>query len=291
MDGYEATRIIRQNPALSSLPILAMTAHAMSGVLDQCLAAGMNGHITKPIDMRSLYRVLAQWLPQGDPSLSQTAALPSAADAGIRLPEAVEGLDIQAALERLGQKRALYRQILLNFAQEHRDKAEEIDAAFADGRIEDAARVLHTIKGVAGNLGMIRLYDTIVTLEASIKIRRIPVEEIDEFRDAFTEIMGALTELASDSESIAPATAESGSEPLDLSQLLSTLAEHLREGSPRAADLLPGLRRVLGSACAVELDQLSAHIDAFDFERAEGTLEKLIETLRTMPIYESHPRT
>jgi HPt (histidine-containing phosphotransfer) domain-containing protein len=203
----------------------------------------------------------------------------------------VEGLDIDAALERLGQKRTLYRQILLNFAQEHRDKAEKIDAAFVEGRIEDAAKMLHTIKGVAGNLGMVRLFDTIVTLEASIKTRRILVDEIDDFRHAFVEIMRALDELARDSESFeAPAT-ETVSELTDLSHVLSALADHLRAGSPRAADLLPGLRRALGNTCVAELEQLSAHIDAFDFEHAENMLEKLIETLRTMPIYESDTRT
>jgi CheY-like chemotaxis protein len=291
MDGYEATRLIRENPALSALPILAMTAHALSGVLEQCLAAGMNGHITKPIDMRSLYRILAQWLPPGDASQVATANLASAADAGVRLPEAVAGLDIEGALERLGQKRALYRQILLNFAEEHCSKAEEIDAAFAEGRIEDVARMLHTIKGVSGNLGMVRLFDAVVTLESSIKAPRVPADKVREFHDAFAEIMGTLAELTRDSAYMVPAPDEPGTEPLELPRLLSTLADHLREGSPRAADLLSGLRRALSGFGAPELEQLHAHISAFDFEQAEISLEKLIETLRTMPTYESDQRT
>ena len=290
MDGYEATRLIRQIPALTSLPILAMTAHAMSGVLEKCLAAGMNGHITKPIDMRSLYRILAQWLPPGDASQAPTVNLASAVDAGIRLPEAVAGLDTEAALARLGQKRALYQQILLNFAEEHSSKAEEIDTAFAEGRTEDAAKMLHTIKGVCGNLGMVRLFDAVVSLESSIKARRIPVNKVRDFHEAFTEIMGALAELARDSAHVVPESDDMATEPLELSHLLSTLADHLREGSPRAADFLSGLRRALGGTAAPELEQLSAHISAFDFEQAEGSLEKLIETLRTMPIYQSDQR-
>jgi signal transduction histidine kinase/CheY-like chemotaxis protein len=62
MDGLEATRKIRRNPKYADLPIIAMTAHALSGDKDISLLAGMNDHITKPIDPARLYQTLIQWI-------------------------------------------------------------------------------------------------------------------------------------------------------------------------------------------------------------------------------------
>jgi two-component system sensor histidine kinase/response regulator len=61
MDGIEATRIIRSDPRFEDLPIIAMTANAMTADRDRCLEAGMNDHIPKPIDLQDLFRVLSQW--------------------------------------------------------------------------------------------------------------------------------------------------------------------------------------------------------------------------------------
>lgn len=62
MDGYRATKMIRRDKRFKSLPIIAMTAQAMSGDKEKCLAAGMDDYIAKPISPRDTYRVLSRWL-------------------------------------------------------------------------------------------------------------------------------------------------------------------------------------------------------------------------------------
>ena len=62
MDGYEATRQMRQDRRLDKLPIIAMTAHAMAGDEQKSLQAGMNGHVTKPIDPNQLFAALQRWI-------------------------------------------------------------------------------------------------------------------------------------------------------------------------------------------------------------------------------------
>ncbi len=76
MDGLTATRIIRGMPGLATLPILAMTANAMSGDRDRCLAAGMNDHIAKPFDVSDLIRTLQRWAPQREASVAHTEPAP-----------------------------------------------------------------------------------------------------------------------------------------------------------------------------------------------------------------------
>jgi two-component system sensor histidine kinase/response regulator len=62
MDGIEATRVIRSDQRFDALPIIAMTANAMTADRDKCLEAGMNDHISKPIDAQELFRVVSQWM-------------------------------------------------------------------------------------------------------------------------------------------------------------------------------------------------------------------------------------
>ena len=62
MDGYAATEAIRSNPAFSQLPIVAMTANALAGDRERCLAAGMNDFLSKPVEPQLLYETMLEWL-------------------------------------------------------------------------------------------------------------------------------------------------------------------------------------------------------------------------------------
>jgi len=116
---------------LTDLPIIAMTAHAMAGDQEKSVAAGMNDHVTKPIDPTQLYAVLSRWIsasPQparkdpmpeelplpdgekaiGDPTLSSLHVLP--------FPDTLDGFDLPAGLARLGGNKAFYHKLLAGFA-------------------------------------------------------------------------------------------------------------------------------------------------------------------------------
>jgi two-component system sensor histidine kinase/response regulator len=114
MDGFEATRLIREELTLTSLPIIAMTAHALEDERRHCLASGMNAHVAKPIDPPTLLAVLARWLPSpGDQEASENETA-AATDLPATLPE----VDLPAALSRVSGNRELLMKMLRHFAQE-----------------------------------------------------------------------------------------------------------------------------------------------------------------------------
>jgi two-component system, sensor histidine kinase and response regulator len=159
MDGLEATRRIRTHPAWQTLPVLAMTANAMQSDRDLCLQAGMNAHITKPIDPQELFSQLLHWLPgRVRPQAAAVAAdLPTGAGAAAPVQAAawehIDGLDTQAGLRRVLHKRPTYEGLLRKFAAGQADAPARALDALQSGRPEDAHRIVHTLKGTAATIG------------------------------------------------------------------------------------------------------------------------------------------
>jgi two-component system sensor histidine kinase/response regulator len=172
MDGYEATRQIRQrehpqpetiNKPGTRLPIIALTAHALKGEKEKCLAAGMDDYLAKPIDEQELYRLLLKWI------------LHQQANAQIGNPPQLLGphagrvvLDDQAALKRLGDRKQIYLKALRSFApgcgQAHEVIARHLDA----DEVQAAARTAHTVKGVAATIGAMGLSQVAAELDKAI---------------------------------------------------------------------------------------------------------------------------
>jgi PAS domain S-box-containing protein len=162
MDGLTATIEIRKLPQFRDLPILAMTANAMAGDRDRCLAAGMNDHIAKPIDPQDLVAKLHRWvkaMPERLPvqtSSSRPGPMSSGDSADGATLEAlrrVPGLDADLGLKRSMGRASLYLGLLGKFVQGQRDAPERIQAALDGGRWEEAERAAHTLKGVSAQIG------------------------------------------------------------------------------------------------------------------------------------------
>jgi CheY-like chemotaxis protein len=196
MDGYTATRKIREwetevreqrtedrsqdsapSPQSSELPIIAMTAHAMAGDEDKSLEAGMNGHVTKPIDPDQLFATLQKWIKPSEkrvqvqqPEIS--AEGPEAVQAipeEEELPESLPGFDLADGLKRLQGNKTLYRKLLLNFATDYCETANDIRTALDAEDFEHTHSLVHNLKGLAGNLSATDLQAAAVNLEKLVK--------------------------------------------------------------------------------------------------------------------------
>ena len=177
MNGYEATREIRKDERYKDLPIIAMTAHAMAGDEDKSLQSGMNGHITKPIDPDQMFATLQKWIqPSEKRAITQKPVVsvePSGEDKVVsieaELPESLPGFDLADGLKRLQGNKTLYRKLLLNFATDYNEVANEIGEALDEKDFERSHSLVHNLKGLAGNLAATDLQAAAVNIEKLVK--------------------------------------------------------------------------------------------------------------------------
>ncbi|HHP5492651.1 TPA: response regulator [Aeromonas veronii] len=160
MDGYTATRLIRANPRWSGLPIIAMTANTMAGDKEKVLAAGMNDHIAKPLNVEQMFATLVHWIrPRHTVAGPIAAPQATSADDWADLP----GLDVPAGLAVMNGDHALYRKMLRRFAESQ----EAFAQAHAGGDYGTALRLAHTLKGNAGSIGAQSVQQAAAKLESA----------------------------------------------------------------------------------------------------------------------------
>ncbi|MDX9787546.1 MAG: response regulator [Desulfobacterales bacterium] len=184
MDGYTATRIIRRDTRFKDLPIIAMTAHAMAGDHEKSIEAGMNDHVTKPINPSQLYTILNKWItaaPRPGRSKQAPKAIPQKPAANIHddfaptstegqpFPASLDGFDLSNGLQRLQGNKALYLKLLMSFAAKYTQKAGDIRNALNNRDYDNAHRMIHDIKGLAGNLAALQLHAAATNLEKLVK--------------------------------------------------------------------------------------------------------------------------
>jgi CheY-like chemotaxis protein/HPt (histidine-containing phosphotransfer) domain-containing protein len=159
MDGYAATRALRRQPSLQTLPVIAMTANAMVGDREAVLAAGMNDHIAKPIVVDEMFATLARWVK---PIMSEAAG-----NDGPRTDDLLElsGIDTRCGLSNTGGDGRFYRRMLGLFREREADFVQRFHAARAASDADAAMRAVHDLKGEAGTLGMHDLEQTAAALE------------------------------------------------------------------------------------------------------------------------------
>ncbi|WP_415714010.1 transporter substrate-binding domain-containing protein [Maridesulfovibrio sp.] len=159
LDGLSATTEIREmGISADELAIVAMTAHAMTGDRDKSLEAGMNDHITKPIDPDLLIATLVKWITPGERQFPDgyvsSTELKERELVESSLPlEGVPGISVKSGLVKVSGNRELYKKLLTQFRAKYLGAVEDIREQLRSGDVETATRTAHTVKGVAANLG------------------------------------------------------------------------------------------------------------------------------------------
>jgi CheY-like chemotaxis protein len=168
MDGFTATREIRHldREGVDRLPILAIAARTSTDDRERCLDAGMNDYLNKPVNRGALDAVLRKWLPRGKYAAGEPDP---AAKQGLISIAPQPGLDLEGGLKRLGDNRDLYLKLLHDFVAGYADTPERLRQELRQDRREEAIHRVHTIRGVAGNLGGINLEAAAAKLETACR--------------------------------------------------------------------------------------------------------------------------
>ncbi|MFD2234867.1 response regulator [Phaeospirillum tilakii] len=154
LDGLAATRLIKADPRLADLPVIAMTANALDRQRQDCLEAGMDDFVAKPFEPGELFTLIQKWVTGLGPAEAQGLQAMVADDQGDCPPlGAIPGLDVRAGLRHLSGMRRLYRDVLGKFARQHRHTAATVRQELLAGRIDQVAAAAHTLKGLAATLG------------------------------------------------------------------------------------------------------------------------------------------
>jgi signal transduction histidine kinase/DNA-binding response OmpR family regulator len=280
MDGYDATRLLRSDPRFQEIPIIAMTAHALAEERQRCLEAGMNDHISKPIDPDALFATLARWtksvprLSQPSDAIEGSSAKP-AVDGG--LPE-IAGVDIDRALRRVAGNQRLYRDLLQQFAARESNAPGQISAALEAGDRKLAERISHTVGGVAANIGILAVQAAAERLERALREEPAPATTLTPLLNEFAAVLSA--QVHAIEQALNRAVAEIEEPPsrpfdrVDAEDAIGHLKALLESSDGNAGEAFHAVSTaVAGMVEKPQLEALRNAIDNFEFETALFQLE------------------
>ena len=278
MDGISATVKIREAGQYRDLPIIAMTANAMQQDRDKCLQAGMNDFVAKPIDPEVLFNTLLKWIPGSTtPSSNQNHPVPGdsaypGASEKVDLP-VIPGLDVELGLRRVLGKRPLYLKMLRKFVSNQSRTVQALKQAVSAENHETAERLVHSTKGVAGNMGATVLQNCAEQLERSIREKAKPPEIARLLTDFSRELTDLLVQIQRALPSEAPLVPQNSFDKAKLAEVLIQLGGFLASDKPEACELFESHGGLLQQSLSESgFASLSQHIGQYDFPEAREVL-------------------
>ncbi|WP_164683958.1 response regulator [Vibrio maerlii] len=283
MDGYEATREIRKKPEFADLPIIAMTANAMAGDKEKCIAAGMNDHLAKPIDPQQVFKTIAEWIGV-DAEAMEEGILTGGSDEVFE----VEGFDNEAALGRMAGNVKAYKKSLKRVVESEADSIERITSAIENDDISTAVIVAHTLKGIGGNIGANYLVPPTEKLELALNAQK--EQGTCELSDDVSAMLEETQTLVSKmilaiNDALANSETQGQSNAFDaerFDQLITQLRIQVEDFDSASTDTFDEILDMVGvdesqPSCRAISDALSS----YDFDEVEQHVEEFVASVKS----------
>ena len=305
LDGIGATEEIRADAKFAQLPILAMTANVMAAEIEHCLAAGMQDHISKPIDVKELFAKIAKWTkprPEAHGAPVASAVGEDALNPGLpqdkrendtaevapsdQLPSELGGINVAEGLQRVGGNDSLFRKLLFKFRDGQLDTVNQIRAALTAGDRELVMRLAHTLKGVAGNIGATQLEKQAGMLETALKEQRSDVpmllDDLGRSLERAVDAINAIDARQAERRAIVGRASDDLAPDLALIEpKLKELQSRIDDNDTAAGDCVEELSAMLsGDHYREILRTLEKSIAAYDFDAARECLQGLAAGLQ-----------
>ena len=278
MDGLTAARKIRElGDDYVALPILAMTAHALAGDHEKSLEAGMNGHITKPINPHAMFSEIAEWVAQSEKP-QQTDQKEERAESE-PLPE-LPGIDTADALERIGGNQSAYRRILGNYRDRNLDVVERITANIRNEALTEAAHTAHSLKGSSGNIGARQVHQHAASVEQHCRDEQPAqaLEALGNLHTSLQQVIDGLTQLDETADESAPIGSNADIDPDELQNLLQQLEGYLDIDLRQAGILLKELQqKATNTEFSSSLSEIEQALNEFDIDAAKTSIGRILQ--------------
>jgi signal transduction histidine kinase/DNA-binding response OmpR family regulator len=290
MDGLTATREIRarEDEYFKKVPILAMSARAFQKDTEECLEAGMNAHIVKPIDPTVLYEEMAKFLPVAaeTPNVGNSDAPDLTQDDKEFLAyfQKVKDFDAESGLYHVNNNRNMFLKILQGFVRDYGGNSFNLRALIEQFHYEEATRIVHTIKGLCGTIGSNNVQKLAADLEAELEQKQCDFSVYNKFEERLRALIGDLQIVLSDIVSEQNAPVQKTQDP-EAGKKLADAVKELKEAvdtcsSTQCKRILDGIENIAFEPNQeVLLHKLKELLDDYDFSEASEILETLEKTL------------
>jgi PAS domain S-box-containing protein len=271
MDGFEAARKIRI--INRTIPILAMTARTMADEKEACIAAGMNDHIAKPIDPLLMYNTIVKYVsPRKMGESNDKGYKKEIAVFADSIPE-IAGIDREAVARRFSSNQSLFISLLTLFSETQSQMAAEFETALAVSDREGLKRLLHTAKGVLGNIGATPLFEQVKAIEGCCgqtandsELRPLLAQFSHDFKQLYMAIGQTM---AANSGNQQRRFSGERQDDKQLAEIIARLQNLLEDGDSEALDYFLQYRMVLAAGADMMVQkQLDQAIRSYDFDAA-----------------------
>lgn len=287
MDGITAAKKIREGePPGEHLPIIAMTAHAMIGDKEKSVAAGMDDHLTKPINPEELNYCIVKWI-SGLPAERlneffaeepvETAQLPCESLLDV-FP--ARFIDIRVGLTRVAGNEKVFFKLLKDFSEEGSRFVSVVEHLLKSNDIEAAHRSIHTMKGLAGTIGALALQESCQQLELEITGdgNNVSEESFYNAKDRLEEVLHEIDSFMtsheeSDQDKAVPADVKFDAELV--ANRLETLEELLEIGDMDAERVFVETRKMLYKKFYEDTASMEKAMDSLDFKKVLACVRRI----------------